>query len=122
MDGTLTIYRIECPLTHVGPYNNPERMEDPVINAAYHAIPCPRPAPYEDGYSMKRDDRSGFDNLADLLWWFAGSFSKLHAAGYMVAQYAVPEGAVERLTRQVAFDSRHAELIDRDLIPKVCES
>ena len=122
MDARLTIYRIECPLTHAGPYNNPEQWDDRDVMTARQAIPSPRPAPCEDGHYMKRDERSGFDNLDDLRWWFAGAFSKLHAGGYMVAMYSVPESAVVKLTRQVAFDSRHAELIDHDLIPKVCES
>lgn len=113
VDGLVDVYRVEHCSNGCGPYN--PRGEAPyvweMIDA--HGNDPERPGPYAldefpDMFDLSTEHIFGFHTLDLLAAWFDGWGPTLDAAGYRIAVYRVPAGAVVRGRTQCVFPRHHA--------------
>jgi hypothetical protein len=103
-----TVYRVEHKRYRHGPYNTRNiktkkhlKLSKELADLA--SSPVIHPLPGEDGITFEEGDYCGFESLSALLIWFRGSIERLHAHGYHVCVFEVPDNTIKYGRSQLTF-------------------
>ena len=114
---TVTVYRIEHEVEHVGPYCDwqfpgSEQLEAMYLAHTDAAHPGPRAEPALAALIDPSDFYFAFESIAQCQRWFGGWFGVLNNTGFILRVYEVPVEHVILATKQCIFRMDEAELVE----------